>query len=97
MHETKRLLEAAASLSSLLHNTGIPHAFHGSVLRAVVSDSEFSDASIFSPLEIILTDYPQEIFCIVESGKNQHPFRRVRDAISGNDDFTVTHSPWTDR
>ncbi|KAF5318533.1 hypothetical protein D9619_010887 [Psilocybe cf. subviscida] len=32
------------------------------------------------------------------SGQNQaHPFRRVRDAVTGNEDFTVTHSPWTNR
>ncbi|PPQ88543.1 hypothetical protein CVT25_009923 [Psilocybe cyanescens] len=32
------------------------------------------------------------------SGQNQaHPFRRTRDAVSGNEDFTVTHSPWTNR
>ena len=40
----------------------------------------------------------QEIFCIVEGGQNQaHPFRRTRDAVAGNEDFTVTHSPWTNR
>lgn len=40
----------------------------------------------------------QEIFCIVEGGLNQaHPFRRVRDATAGNEHFTITHSPWTNR
>lgn len=40
----------------------------------------------------------QEIFCIVEGGQNQaHPFRRTRDAVADNEDFTVTHSPWTNR
>ena len=57
MHETKRLLDAAAALSSVLKDKGIPHAFYGSVLRAVVSNSPFSDASRFSSPEIILTNY----------------------------------------
>ncbi|KAJ7512383.1 hypothetical protein B0H11DRAFT_1698673 [Mycena galericulata] len=82
MSETRRLLEASAALSQLLRANGIPHAFYGSVLTAVLSNSPHSD----------------EIFCIVEGGQNQpHPFRRVRDAVAGNDDFTLTHSPWTNR
>lgn len=41
---------------------------------------------------------PQEIFCIVEGGPpHAHPFRRARDALAGDDDFTATHSPWTNR
>ncbi|KAH9477461.1 hypothetical protein JR316_0009674 [Psilocybe cubensis] len=76
MHETRRLLEAAAALSLLLRNASIPHAFYGSVLTAVLANTPLSDAS----------------------GHNQaHPFRRTRDAVSGNEDFTVTHSPWTNR
>ena len=40
----------------------------------------------------------QEILCIVEfSQSHAHPFRRTRDAVAGHEDFTVTHSPWTDR
>ncbi|KAF7338766.1 hypothetical protein MSAN_02199100 [Mycena sanguinolenta] len=82
MSETRRLLEASAALSQLLRATGVPHAFHGSVLTAVLANSSHSD----------------EIFCIVEGGQNQpHPFRRVRDALAGNGDFTITHSPWTNR
>ncbi|KAF8970436.1 hypothetical protein BDZ97DRAFT_94223 [Flammula alnicola] len=82
MHETRRLLEAATALSLLLRNAGIPHAFYGSVLTAVLANSPLSD----------------EIFCIVEGGQNQaHPFRRTRDAVTGNEDFTITHSPWTNR
>ncbi|KAJ3504757.1 hypothetical protein NLJ89_g7771 [Agrocybe chaxingu] len=78
MQETRRLLEAAAALSALLRDAGIPHAFYGSVLTAVLADSPFSDA--------------------IEGGQNQtHPFRRTRDAVSGSDDFTITHSPWTNR
>ncbi|KAJ7746487.1 hypothetical protein DFH07DRAFT_832736 [Mycena maculata] len=82
MSETRRLLEASAALSQLLRANGIPHAFYGSVLTAVLANSPHSD----------------EIFCIVEGGQNQpHPFRRVRDAVAGNADFTLTHSPWTNR
>lgn len=34
----------------------------------------------------------------MEGGQNQsHPFRRARDAVAGNEDFTVAHSPWTNR
>jgi len=45
-----------------------------------------------------LANSPQsdEIFCIVEGGQN-HPFRRVREAVSGSEDFTTTHSPWSNR
>ncbi|KAF8156850.1 hypothetical protein B0H34DRAFT_475516 [Crassisporium funariophilum] len=82
MHETRRLVEAATALSLLLRNAAIPHAFYGSVLTAVLATTPWSD----------------EIFCIVEGGQNQtHPFRRARDAVAGNEDFTVTHSPWTNR
>ncbi|EDR04550.1 uncharacterized protein LACBIDRAFT_304324 [Laccaria bicolor S238N-H82] len=82
MSETRRLLEAAAALSTILRDAGIPHAFHGSVLTAVLANAPLSD----------------EIFCLVEGGQTQaHPFRRVRDAIAGNDIFSATHSPWTNR
>jgi len=80
MIETQRLLDAAAALSSLLHSSGVPHAFHGSVLTAVLAKTSHCD----------------EIFCIVENG-HPHPFRRVRDAIASSQDFTTTHSPWTNR
>lgn len=82
MHETRRLLEAATALSLLLRNASIPHAFYGSFLTAVLATSPFSD----------------DISCIVQGGQNQaHPFRRTRDAVAGNEDFTITHSPWTNR
>ncbi|KAG6831076.1 hypothetical protein H0H92_013000 [Tricholoma furcatifolium] len=35
MSETRRLLEAAAALSYLLHENGVPHAFYGNVLTAI--------------------------------------------------------------
>ncbi|KAJ7484316.1 hypothetical protein FB451DRAFT_1232060 [Mycena latifolia] len=82
MSETRRLLDASAALSQLLRANGIPHAFYGSVLTAVLANNSHSD----------------EIFCIVEGGQNQpHAFRRVRDSLAGNGDFTITHSPWTNR
>ncbi|THH30843.1 hypothetical protein EUX98_g3342 [Antrodiella citrinella] len=52
MHETSRLLEAAAALSQRLHSAGVPHAFYGSVLNAVLSNAPQAD----------------EIYCIVEGG-----------------------------
>jgi len=82
MHETRRLVEAAAALSLLLRNHGIPHAFYGNIVSAVLANTPLSD----------------EMFCIVQGGQNQaHPFRRTRDAVAGNEDFTATHSPWTNR
>ncbi|KAK7464998.1 hypothetical protein VKT23_006208 [Stygiomarasmius scandens] len=82
MSETRRLLDAASALSRLLHASNIPHAFYGSVFTAVISNVSQSD----------------EIFCIVEGGQGQtHPFRRVRNALGGVNEFTTTHSPWTNR
>jgi len=50
MSETRRLLEAATALSYLLHGSGVPHAFYGNVLTAVLSNAPQA----------------HEIFCIVE-------------------------------
>lgn len=80
MHETSRLLEAAAALSRLLRAIQVPHAFYGSVLTAVLCNAPQSD----------------EIFCIVEGGTT-HPFRRVRQACAGSEDFTTVVSPWSSR
>ncbi|KAI0634726.1 hypothetical protein C8Q77DRAFT_1055067 [Trametes polyzona] len=80
MHEVSRLLQAAAALSQLLRNAGVPHAFHGSVLTAVLSSSQLAD----------------EIACVVEGG-TAHPFRRVRQACAGNEDFSIVTSPWSNR
>ncbi|KAH8102226.1 hypothetical protein BXZ70DRAFT_61370 [Cristinia sonorae] len=52
MHETSRLLEAATVLSQCLQSAGVPHAFYGSVLNAVLSSAPTTD----------------EIYCIVEGG-----------------------------
>lgn len=84
------------ALSQLLTVHAIPHAFHGSILTAVMSDSPRCDVrplfSIASPPH----PSPQEIFCIVEGGST-HPFRRVRQAIADSQNFTTTHSPWSNR
>ncbi|CAL1708610.1 unnamed protein product [Somion occarium] len=52
MHETRRLIEAASALSGQLRSAGVPHAFHGTVLNAVLSSATHCD----------------EIYCIVEGG-----------------------------
>jgi len=51
-NDTRRLLEAAAALSKLLHDHGVPHAFHGNVLTAVLANHPQSN----------------EISCICEEG-----------------------------
>lgn len=52
VHETRRLLEAAAALHALLLAAGIPHAFHGDFVVAVLAGAPHCN----------------EIFCIVEGG-----------------------------
>ncbi|KAI0674640.1 hypothetical protein C8Q78DRAFT_608367 [Trametes maxima] len=80
MHEVSRLLQAAAALSQLLRDAGVPHAFYGNVLTAVLSHAALAD----------------EILCVVEGGAT-HPFRRVRQACAGNEDFSIVTSPWSNR
>jgi len=53
MCDTRRLLEAASALSHIFRAHDVPHAFYGSLLPAVLSNSPHSD----------------EIFCIVEGGQ----------------------------
>jgi hypothetical protein len=43
MPEVRRILEAAAALSEVLTNAGVSHAFHGSVITAVLSDGRQCD------------------------------------------------------
>lgn len=56
---------------------------------------------VFSSTAGSLTTYQQEILCIIESGptpsSHTHPFRLVRNALAGNGNFGLTHSPWTNR
>lgn len=101
MAETRRLLEAACALSHTLRANGVPHAFHGSLFVAVLANSpqadvrltrrSSSDGTAFGDLITV-----QEIFCIVEGG-TVHPFRRVRQALTGNADLSITPSPWSNR
>ena len=101
MPETRRLLEAAGALSHALRAQGVPHAFHGSLFVAALTNSlqadvrlprcSSPDGTAFGNLVTV-----QEIFCIVEGG-TVHPFRRVRQALTGNTDLSITPSPWTNR
>ena len=43
MPETRRLLEAACTLSHALRAQGVPHAFHGSLFVAVLANSPQAD------------------------------------------------------
>ena len=43
--EVPRLIQAAAALSIVLNNKGIRHAFHGSVLPALLAKNSCSDVS----------------------------------------------------
>ncbi|RDB30398.1 hypothetical protein Hypma_007220 [Hypsizygus marmoreus] len=67
-------------------------------LSCLLSASGVPHAFYGNVLTAALSNSPHsnEIFCIVESGQF-HPFRRVRDAVAGNQDFTSTNSPWTNR
>ena len=96
MHEVSRLLQAAAALSQLLRDAGVPHAFYGSVLTAVLSKAPLADVCQLDVYIIVGLTYAQEISCIVEGG-TVHPFRRVRQACAENDDFLIVASPWTNR
>jgi hypothetical protein len=100
MPETHRLLESASALSNALRANGVAHAFHGGVFVAVLTNGPQADvraAGYFtrssSPHSI---PPPQEIFCIVEGGA-AHPFRRVKQALTGNADLSITPSPWSNR
>ncbi|KAA1476105.1 hypothetical protein DENSPDRAFT_493888 [Dentipellis sp. KUC8613] len=46
----------------------------------------------------VLANSPQadELYCIVEGG-HTHPFRRVRQAVTGSQEITTTASPWSNR
>ncbi|PAV20414.1 hypothetical protein PNOK_0304100 [Pyrrhoderma noxium] len=81
MEETSRLLQAASVLSQVLTENTIPHAFHGTILIAILANSVQCG----------------EIFCIVEGGTAIHPFGRVRQTIEGHETLTATISPWTNR
>lgn len=45
VHETRRLLEAATALHALLAAAGIPHAFHGDFVVAVLANAPHCNVS----------------------------------------------------
>ena len=53
MHEVSRLLQAAAALSQILRDAGVPHAFHGNVLTAVLSKAPLADVCHVPKLVIV--------------------------------------------
>jgi len=78
---SSRFFQAAATLSGILTANGIAHAFHGGVLTVLFGSPRPSE----------------ELFCIVEGSGTTHPFRRVRQALSGNEVVTATHVAWSNR
>jgi hypothetical protein len=50
MPETRRILEAASALSHTLRAHGVPHAFHGSLFVAVLTNSPQADVGLFFSL-----------------------------------------------
>jgi len=77
MASSRRLLAAAAALSECLNAKQIRHAFYGTITTVVLGSGVNTE----------------DIFCIVEGSANAHPFRRVREALEGNEDWRVTNSP----
>lgn len=67
-------------------------------LSALLRDHGVAHAYHGNVLTAVLANSPRsdEIACICEGG-HHHPFRRVREATEGSDDFTTTLSPWTNR
>jgi len=78
---TGRLFHAAATLSAALRANNIAHAFHGGLLTVLLGSPRPSE----------------ELFCIVEGSGSTHPFRRVRQALAGNDVLTATLIGWSNR
>lgn len=99
MAQTSRVLEASLALSQALTANSIPHAFHGSVLIAMVSNSAMCNVStdVYYSQSICVIASLQEVQCIVEGGAAVHPFGRVRQAIEGHPSLKATNSPWTNR
>ncbi|KII91319.1 hypothetical protein PLICRDRAFT_51489 [Plicaturopsis crispa FD-325 SS-3] len=67
-------------------------------LSAVLRASGVRHAFYGSVFTAVLSNSPtsDEICCIVDGGP-VHPFRRVRDALAGNEDIIAVHSPWSNR
>jgi len=68
-------------MSAVLHAHNIGHAFHGGLLTVMLGSPKPSE----------------ELFCIVEGAGSTHPFRRVRQALAGNEVLTATLVGWTNR
>lgn len=95
---TTRFAQAAAALSAILHTNHIGHAFHGGFLTVVLGSSRASEVrSSMSPVTARLLIMSQELFCIVEGSGTTHPFRRVRQALAGNETLTATLIGWSNR
>ncbi|KAF8520935.1 hypothetical protein BU17DRAFT_46142 [Hysterangium stoloniferum] len=78
---SSRLFQAAATMSAVLHAHNIGHAFHGGLFTVMLGSPR--------PAE--------ELFCIVEGAGSTHPFRRVRQALAGNEVLTATLVGWSNR
>ena len=49
VQETRRLLEAATALHALLVAAGIPHAFHGDFVVAMLANSSHCNVCVRNP------------------------------------------------
>jgi len=78
MIETRRLLEAATALSNALRTSGVPHAFHGSIFIAVLTNNPQADVTTpaFSP-HFLLSIRPTLCF----SGNFLYRRRRARASV----------------
>ncbi len=47
VHELRRVLEAAKALHTLLDAAGVPHAFHGGFLVALLANTPHCDVSLW--------------------------------------------------
>ena len=67
MAQTERMLQAARALSQALSASSVRHAFHGSVVVAMMSNAALCDVGALIVLGSHCTDVRlvQEIFCIV--------------------------------
>jgi hypothetical protein len=96
MATSRRLLLAASALSEILREHQIRHAFYGTITTAVLGSGVNTEVgtkqSLHNATRSILWSL-QDIYCIVEGAGNIHPFRRVREALAGNEDWRVTNSP----
>lgn len=55
LQETRRLLEAATALHSLLLAAGVPHAFHGDFVVAVFANAPLCNVGYLPPFNLLRT------------------------------------------